>query len=109
MGLGYDNFALVRYRVGDGTTSTENIPADEIVTIFPNPARGFLNVEITPEARAGQPLMYRIFSTNGQLVKSGMLGNNISIIAVKDLPAGSYFFEVLTKEEPLLVQQIIIN
>lgn len=63
-------------------------PADEQITLYPNPATGQLFVECE-EALSG----YRIFSLQGLLIKDSRTFSRGSGIDLSDLEAGSYFIQ----------------
>lgn len=59
--------------------------------IFPNPAMDFIMVQ---SSTSFESLKYDIFSTSGQLVKSGNISNELSKISVKELNEGVYWIKM---------------
>lgn len=84
-------------------TSTAEV-AYELVTIYPNPTADQLtiNVQQVDDAR------YSIISSDGSIVRSGVLPRN-NTIAVADIPAGTYTVAVNTQEANLMAPFIKID
>ena len=78
---------------GTNTVSTEKIKSDEILTLFPNPAKDVLNVKI--EMSTVAPINIQIVSLDGKIVSNKSYGTFMKgtypiNIDVADLAVGSY-------------------
>jgi hypothetical protein len=91
-GLGYANFALVRYRVNGGPTSTGDLREDHPLVLYPNPARDWLRVNF-PAPLVGEVIPYQVFSYDGKQILAGELSGNGDQIEVEGLPAGVYLLQ----------------
>jgi len=80
-----------RSATNDYKTMDINTDASPKVSLFPNPVRDNLNVQLTGFAGASTLKMY---SATGTLVRSQTMTGNTGIISFKDLPAGVYFVQI---------------
>ncbi|RYY19275.1 MAG: T9SS type A sorting domain-containing protein [Cytophagaceae bacterium] len=76
----------VAYSPVVSVAATDGAPAE--FTLAPNPARERLSF------RTAQPTAYTVRNTLGQLVRSGTTAAGPNDLAVSELPAGVYFFEL---------------
>jgi len=90
--LGYANFALVRYRVNGGPTSTNNFIEEHPLVLYPNPARDWLRVNL-PASLVGEVIPYQVFSYDGKRIMAGKLSGNSDQIEVGAMPAGMYLLQ----------------
>jgi hypothetical protein len=79
-----DRDPLANFNESCGLTVEEN--AEPQVSVYPNPATEFLNIEISDEQ-----MNYSLSDISGKLVDSGILGQGINAINVGGLPTGVYF------------------
>lgn len=91
-GLGYANFALVRYRVNGGPTSTDDLQQAPALLLYPNPTRNWLRVDL-PASLVGEVLAYQVFSYDGKRILAGKLNGNSDLIEVGAIPAGTYLLQ----------------
>ncbi len=82
----------------------------EVLSISPNPAKDFINIEFFLTATEGAS--FQILDINGRVVRNeninGVLGDNRLIINIRELPAGMYFFS-LKQGLRQVTQKILIN
>ena len=75
------------------------------VTVYPNPARDFVTVEMAVGTEIANIVLYDM---HGRIVGT----NNYSplqptAINVKDLPAGTYFLHILTTDNREIIRKIV--
>ena len=77
--------------------STEAIKTNSI-KVFPNPARDILNIEL---GNTDEPTIVKIFSSNGELVKTIATGINDKylLINISGLTNGLYAVNIITGKE----------
>lgn len=73
------------------TSVTENTNND-LLKVYPNPAQNQLF--INTQAFNAENIVYEIYSTDGRLVKSDILNNNLQNIEIAELSKGLYFVKV---------------
>ncbi|WP_020538133.1 T9SS type A sorting domain-containing protein [Lewinella cohaerens] len=105
--FGYANFALVRYRVSGGPTSTDDLPESPTLTLYPNPANGWLRVDMSPSL-ATKVINYQVFTYDGKWVLSGAFRGNSEQLEVGMLPAGMYLLQYEI-ERKLYQQRFVIQ
>jgi len=100
--------------VADGQRITQNVQLakpvgieeyENKVTVYPNPARDFVTVEMIGSTEIADIVLYDM---NGRIVGT----NNYSplpraTINVKDLPAGTYFLHILTTDHHEIIRKIV--
>jgi hypothetical protein len=100
--------------VADGQRITQNVQLakpvgieeyENKVTVYPNPARDFVTVEMAGGTEIADIVLYDM---NGRIVGT----NNYSplqraTINVKDLPAGTYFLHILTTDHHEIIRKIV--
>jgi len=96
-GVYLDNFIL------NTTTGNDNLEATDF-ELFPNPAANQINIQTDLNEQAP----FKIYNAQGQLVKAGILKNNLSAISINQFPAGLYIFELETNNK-LQLQRFIVN
>ncbi|MEN9973176.1 MAG: hypothetical protein RIS20_1523 [Bacteroidota bacterium] len=85
------------------TTGIEpSLSAEEMIQLFPNPARNNLNVE------ALTPYNYSIYNAIGEKIDSGVLNKGFNSILITQLPIGSYFLH-FNNEKSSFNKQFIKN
>jgi hypothetical protein len=74
--------------------STNNIDISETIQIFPNPAKDFLQIQLTVEPK--NQLQVQIYDLTGRLVQSETLqrGQMLYQIAVGGLNEGAYLLQI---------------
>jgi hypothetical protein len=94
--LGNSNYSNEASWLGVGMKELSS----QFIKVYPNPATDLLNVEIE-NVTVKQASLRNI---QGQVVR--VLQDNMSSVAIEDLPAGTYFLEVQTKERGSLVTPV---
>lgn len=91
-----ENSGTSLYRLGSpSTVVTEAVRENFEVVLFPNPANNQLTIK-TDEKLIGSD--YTVLNITGQTVYSGKIISNNTLLEVGDLPGGSYFVRVQSKE-----------
>jgi len=76
-------------------TSIDEAPILEpSIQIFPNPANDFVQVQI---GNANKQMHYKLISTDGRLLQSGLLKNNQNSLNLTAVPNGVYILHVYSK------------
>lgn len=74
-------------------TEVNNFVSDIQVSVYPNPATDFVNIEVEDQNYAG--MTYTVSSTtSGDLVKSGVINTNIEQVYFSDLANGIYILRI---------------
>ncbi len=98
------------YSLDTNTTTTQQLVTAELpeITVFPNPANDFINLNFNGERYKN--LEIYIINSLGQIVESELINNhnNIERINLPTLPNGIYFCKIQT-EKGLLTKSFIIN
>jgi hypothetical protein len=70
----------------------EEVHSDKAVTVYPNPGNGLIKISTDPgDLNSGKPILYRIFSTSGNCIKSDYLtGEMDNVLDISDRPTGLY-------------------
>jgi hypothetical protein len=87
----------------DCTTSTLKTRLDESLQVFPNPAQDFLHIK-SPHSSLHQ---IKLFNTQGQLVRELQPNAREYTLTLGDFPAGSYWLEVVSGQE-VVKRQILL-
>jgi hypothetical protein len=87
------------------TTSQNNIRAD-FVSIFPNPAAGFVNVSFPVSVQSAAN--YVLFSVNGQILQSGKLEAGTSKLYLPENYEGLAILKLVFSDH-LLIEKILIK
>jgi hypothetical protein len=77
------------------STQEENLAAS--VQIAPNPTTDFIHISIKDENN-WEDVFYRLYNSNGQLLKEGNINNQAESINIQLLPSGLYFTEIITEK-----------
>lgn len=94
------------YAFGD-PTSTYNLLSNDVIKVFPNPAKDIINIEINTEAISGQ-LDITLFNAQGQIVRQQSSNiNGLARINVSDLISGNYTMR-LTNAKNIISKNIVI-
>ncbi|MFH0761420.1 MAG: T9SS type A sorting domain-containing protein [Bacteroidota bacterium] len=84
---------LYRYEL-PGTLGIEPIVAKaamQDIRIYPNPAAGFIHIELEGDLRF--PMTLRLINSSGRMVKEFSVRNKQSVLSVSDLPADLYLIQ----------------
>ncbi|SDC37371.1 T9SS type A sorting domain-containing protein [Williamwhitmania taraxaci] len=73
------------------TSSISSTAGEEILTIWPNPAHGIVQINVKVSAQ------YKIFNMLGIVVKSGYLDEHQSTLDISNLAKGNYFIRTIQK------------
>lgn len=92
-------------RFDERTTSTQNILADHVLNVFPNPVSDYLEVRL--KNITGNKNSLELFTTTGQLILQEFLQDQASL-NLKTVPAGIYLLKLNT-EEGVAVKRITIQ
>lgn len=98
-GIIADDDSTFNFTVSSGPVGIIDIPTTQLTT-YPNPIHNQLNVSLVPNGT-----MYRLLSISGQVVKTGLINNNV-INNLDSLPTGCYFLKIETKNGTI-VRKII--
>ena len=77
------------------------------IKIGPNPASDFFNIEF-PEV-LNDPVNLLWFDASGRLMKSGIIGNQISTINVSDLSEGMYYLKIENGAQSYFHKMVIVR
>ncbi len=87
-----------------GTSSTFNT-SESHITLSPNPARDFVNLDLDGFSNA----QVKVYSHTGELVKKLRILNGTTSILVSDVPRGVYFVEItFGVEQSILVKKLVL-
>ncbi len=76
--------------------------------IYPNPAKGAINVEL--QRRIGKPYTLRLLDLQGRLVKSfDFINSSIISLPLADTSSGIYLLELIVQGETKLTGKVVIN
>lgn len=96
------------YAFGD-PTSTYNLLSNDVIKVFPNPAKDIINIEINTEAISGQ-LDITLFNAQGQIVRQQSSNiNGIARINVSDLISGNYTMRLTNAKNIISKNMVIIK
>ena len=91
---GYNGGAFIdNFGTCSGTGIKDEIVSKDNFKIYPNPTADQINIQ----ANSNQKFNFSISNTLGQLVKSGVLETNNTIIYISELPNGIYNIELSAK------------
>lgn len=63
-----------------------------VVSVFPNPAVSAVQIRINEAVTRG--ITYRLFNTNGMMLKQGNLQHAVQLVSLEGLPAGMYILSI---------------
>ena len=69
------------------------LPYDDAISVFPNPALDFLTIRIS-DVLFTEKMHYRIIDITGREMQNGKVLNSEFFIKIDQLPAGSYYLMV---------------
>jgi photosystem II stability/assembly factor-like uncharacterized protein len=83
------------------------LPADNLLTVYPNPASGYAYLEFQQPPELNQH--FELYNLSGQLVESVFLPAKSTRIKIdiENLPAGIYFLQYRVKDE-LMTKKILV-
>ncbi len=88
-------------------TSTYDLLSGDVIKIFPNPAKDFLNVEVNTDALKGQ-VKVTLYNVNGQELRTQVLNTlGTSKINVSDIQAGNYVLRI-SNDKNFAVKSVVI-
>jgi len=87
--------------------TTPNDPARGL-TVFPNPAQEEITVEI-PDLQPGDRNLYRLVSSSGQVVRTGIFSSKRSTLELSQFLAGTYFLQTQTSAGKLSIAKLLIR
>lgn len=73
--------------------STVSIVQGRSIVVYPNPARGYLDLKIVP-MEEGETATYTLYSSTGQKLRSGKTDAAVTQIDIADFPPGLYFGKI---------------
>ncbi len=88
--------------------STEDLVAQNEISIFPNPANDLINIGFTNPIN--EEIIVRIFSVQGKLLVEKMVENSQDLIQMQTsrFANGIYFVQVRTKEQ-MMTERVTIQ
>ncbi|NET30912.1 MAG: T9SS type A sorting domain-containing protein [Cyanothece sp. SIO1E1] len=75
-------------------STQDDFAAEAELNIFPNPAKDWLQVTLSPDLISSSNLQLRLFAANGQLVKQMVVQDVTTRLDLRQLEAGSYWVEL---------------
>ncbi len=102
--LGYGRVnAFAALQLAGTYNSVNSLQHDLAVTVFPNPANAFLNIELKEENAVS-----KIFDLQGRELKQKTLHRGLNQVTVDDLPVAVYVMQVVNKHR-ITTQKIFIT
>ncbi len=101
-----DGYVLYEVEVYHDTISAvKNIESslNELI-VFPNPAQNYIHIQLNDKSTIRE---FKIYNTNGQVVKRFPVQLSSTLIDISDLPAGNYL--VLTQSNKQTFQSVFIK
>jgi ELWxxDGT repeat protein len=84
------------YRIGSPNTAVTEIAHNNFeMVLFPNPATSQITIKTNEKLIEAN---YSLLNIMGQTVRSGKINSDNTLLEVGDLPGGSYFVRVLSKD-----------
>jgi plastocyanin len=90
---------LGRIIVQDLTTGIASVGQSLNSSVYPNPATGFIKVDITDSSNG---VAYEVFNALGVLVMTGKLSDEVSTIDVRNLPSGTFLMQLKGRQNARL-------
>lgn len=88
------NASTGEYVFSDPVSSREQVLSADVVSLSPNPAYDWVNVEINSEKIQGE-IVIKTFGINGQLINTSKFGSTEGVkLNVASLNAGTYFIQI---------------
>ena len=96
MGSATDDAVYIKdvgiYGRGGNISDIENIsPSEDLIVVYPNPAGFMINIVNPNKEKYG----YELFTSTGQLLRSGVIDEGIVSLDIPNLPAGQYFLKLV--------------
>ncbi len=85
-----------------GVGIEDNVSEKQLVSVYPNPAKNLLNVELLG---TNEKAIFQIFSISGQLMQTGSLSNSLDVSYLNN---GVYFIRIETANEELINKKFVI-
>ena len=98
--FGHDIVPLIRMNISSEVISTDELPADNLVEVYPNPASELLNVDIDL-VNTSENVEVKLINITGKVIDLRLysdLQTERTSFDVRDYPAGGYFLHILTDE-----------
>lgn len=89
------------------TTGLEVNNIDLVLSAYPNPTSDLLNLKL--KEYDNKNLAYQLYDMQGNLLVSKKIKGNISTVNMANLPASTYFLQVMDNQKPLKIFKIIKN
>jgi len=81
---------------GDSLFKQHSVRSDDMVTIFPNPNKGFFTIRFLQERKVSAD--FTILNFNGQVLMKGELPSSSTEIDISSFPAGTYIVKIKAEE-----------
>jgi hypothetical protein len=112
VGFGRDIVPVVRVSIGNPTViiNTEEVLSNESITLFPNPTSSEVNLQLHFDQTMSN-VTINLIDLNGRMLQSRQLKqvqNQQERFDVSQLPAGAYFFHIVT-DQGVRTQRFIKN
>jgi len=101
------NFQLNVFKAGSGTTAINDVVSNNNIRIYPNPAKGKINIDLSRSA-IGSISTYKITDINGKVTEAGNVQHSNSIILKHYVP-GNYILMLYSKDRPAFTQMIVLE
>ena len=99
--------AGLQHPIEYNTVSNINNTLIPNISLYPNPTSDLVLVKI--EVHKQDPFQFNLFDLNGQIIKNGLLFNNINSIFLSQLPSNTYILSLYLKNQFIQSFQIIKN
>lgn len=88
-------------------SSTYDLLSGDVIKIFPNPAKDFINIEVNTDALKGQ-VNVTLYNVNGQELRTQVLNNQgTSKINVSDINPGNYVLRI-SNDKNIVAKSVVI-
>lgn len=93
-----------KFPLSDIATGIKNVSDNQQVSIYPNPASGYISIAAN---KTGENAGYTIYDVTGNKISTGILTGAPSQIDVSPLPAGMYFIAVNSGQEAVTKKFVV--
>lgn len=97
---------------GGGGGSSSSVGRDSRNSLlYPNPAKGSINLKLSPSFQKAQNIDVKVFDLNGRIVKSLQFADSFGqlIIDIADLKGGNYLVQAISNENTETLKLSVVN